>query len=389
MTRESFDDRGWSDAVGQLGGAEALEKEAREAGAFTRSRAVKCAVDLLRLCLAYCTCAQGLRSTAAWAEAVGLASLSNVALLKRLRKMAPWLELIVARLITAQAASPRGTRTSEERAVLSLARGRLIRLVDATVVSKASRAERAAGGVWRVHAVFDLDGASERFSAFELTDEREGERLDRAAVVPGEIRIADRAYLQGDRMAKVMAAGADILIRAPWNGARWLDADARSFDLVATLMKARRKGVVDMPVWIKATAKEPLRVRLVAIRKPQAAIDATVEKLEAEARAKGRKLQIETIVAAGWVILVTSLPLREFPADAIGGLYRLRWRIEIGFKHLKSGVGLARPPGEDPDLAKAHILCHLLMALLAEPHLSAHLGDSPRSAARRLRQAAA
>ena len=99
------------------------------------------------------------------------------------------------------------------------------------VVAKASRSERQAGGVWRVHAVFDLDGKTERFSAFELTDEREGERLDRAAVVPGEIRIGDRAYLQPARIAAVRAAGADVLIRAPWNGARWLDADGKSFDL--------------------------------------------------------------------------------------------------------------------------------------------------------------
>lgn len=379
MTRESLTNAGWSTTLDQLGGAGRLEQEAREAGAFERSRAVKNAVDLLRLALAYCLGSMGLRSTAAWAEAIGLASLSNVALLKRLRKMAPWLEQIVARLIAAQS-------DGQGR---SHANGRLIRLVDATVVAKASRAERQAGGVWRVHAVFDLDGGSERFSAFELTDEREGERLDRAAVVPGEIRIADRAYLQPDRMANVLAAGADIIIRAPWNGARWLDADGSPFDLIATLMKAKAQGVVDQPLWIKATAKEPLALRLVAIRKPQAAVRATIEKLEAEVRSKGRKLQIETIIAAGWVILVTSLPVETFPTNAIGDLYRLRWRIEIAFKHLKSGLGLARPPGDDPDLAKVHILCHLLMALLAEPLIADHLGVSPRSAGRRPRQQAA
>ena len=30
--------------------------------------------------------------------------------------------------------------------------------------------------------------------------------------------------------------------------------------------------------------------------------------------------------------------------------------IEIAFKHLKSGFGLERPPGEDPKVAKARIL---------------------------------
>jgi hypothetical protein len=92
MTRESLLNAGWLNTIERLGGAEKLEKEAREVGAFRRVREVKCAVDLLRLTLAYCLGAMGLRLTAAWAETVGLASLSNVALLKRLRKTVPWLE---------------------------------------------------------------------------------------------------------------------------------------------------------------------------------------------------------------------------------------------------------------------------------------------------------
>ena len=55
--------------------------------------------------------------------------------------------------------------------------------------------------MWRVHAVWSLD--DERFSCFELTDEKEGERLDRATVIPAwlchashgrEIRIAATPY---------------------------------------------------------------------------------------------------------------------------------------------------------------------------------------------------
>jgi hypothetical protein len=80
-------------------GADLLEREAREEKYFQRARAVASAVDLLRLAFAYCLGQTGLRLTAAWAETVGLASLSNVALLKPLRKMAPWLERMVGRLI--------------------------------------------------------------------------------------------------------------------------------------------------------------------------------------------------------------------------------------------------------------------------------------------------
>ena len=369
MASESLSKTEWLRIVDRIGGAALLEQEARELGAFGRARRIKCASDQLRLVLAYCWGTRGLRLTAAWAEAMGLASLSNVALLKRLRISVVWLERLVCRLLGAP---------SHERCVAA-AKGRPVRLVDATAVPKAGQDEREAGGVWRIHSVFDL--ASERFTAFELTDESEGEVIDRADVVPGEIRVGDRAYLQPDRVRKVLDQGADIVTRAKWNAARWLDGAGDRLDLVALLKKARGKGLIDQPIWIKGSAKEPIALRLVAIRKPKHARDVTIDKITRRARDMGRKLMPETLVAAEWVIIVTSLDRDEYPLAAISALYRLRWRIEIAFKHLKSGVGLASPPGHDPRSAKAYILCHLLLALLTEPLIVEHLGDSPRRAA--------
>jgi hypothetical protein len=366
MNRESLSNADWLHTVDRLGGAKLLEQEAREYGAFERARKVQCAVDQLRLVLAHCWGRRGLRLTAAWAEAIGLAALSNVALLKRLRNSAEWLERLVGRLIGA------GVR----EACAAAAKGRPVRLVDATSVAKAGRDAREAGGRWRIHSVFDL--ASERFTAFELTDESEAEVIDRADVVAGEIRVCDRAYLQPDRMAKVLDAGADIVVRAGWNNARWLDSEENRLDLIALLKKARGNGLVDQPVWIKGSAKQPIALRLVAIRKPKQARDLAIDKLQRHARDKGRNLLPETLIAAEWVIIVTSLNRRQYPLAAISALYRLRWRIEIAFKHLKSGLGLTGPPGDDPRSAKAHILCNLLLALLTEPLITEHLGDSPR-----------
>ena len=59
---------------------------------------------LLRLVLAYCLRQGGLRSTAAWASAMGLADISNVALLNRLRGCGDWLAALVGCLLAAAAA---------------------------------------------------------------------------------------------------------------------------------------------------------------------------------------------------------------------------------------------------------------------------------------------
>lgn len=369
MTRELLSNAEWLRAVNRLGGTELLEFEAREFGAFKRARKVASALDQLRLVLAYCWSGYGLRLAAAWAEAVGLASLSNVALLKRLRNSADWLERLVGRLVGGNPCA----------ADLAVAKGRPVRLVDATSVAKAGRSARESGGRWRIHSVFDL--ASERFTAFDLTDESEPEVIDRADVVPGEIRVADRAYLQADRVAKVLDAGADIVIRAKWNAACWLNTAGKRLDLIALLKKSRGKGLIDQAVVIETSAQKRIELRLVAIRKPKQTRDLSIEKIKRKARDKCRAVRPQTLVAAEWVIIVTSLDGEEYPLPAIGALYRLRWRIEIAFKHLKSVVGLASPPGCDPRSAKAHILCNLLLALLTEPLIAEHLGDSPRRAA--------
>ena len=79
------------------------------------------------------------------------------------------------------------------------------------------------------------------------------------------------------------------------------------------------------------------------------------------------------------MILVTSLKPEEFTTEDILALYRLRWRIELGFKRLKSLVGLKGPPGFDARSAKPYVLAHLLMILLLEPLID-EFEDSPRLA---------
>jgi hypothetical protein len=77
------------------------------------------------------------------------------------------------------------------------------------------------------------------------------------------------------------------------------------------------------------------------------------------------------------VILVTSLTPEAFPTADVLALYRLRWRIELGFKRLKSLIGLKGPPGADERSAKPYVLAHLLIILLLEPLVDG-IEDSPR-----------
>jgi hypothetical protein len=364
MTHESLLNELWQTALTRLGGTAAIEASAREKKAFLRGRAVACATDLLRLILAYCLGGMGLRSTSAWAASSGLADLSNVALLKRLRKCGTWMEHLAGTLLSA------GLRPG--------AAGRRIRLLDGTTVPKAGKEDKKNNGLWRLHCTFDLP--TERFSFVELTDEKGGERLDRTPFAKGDIAIADRGFMHPDPLAHILEQGADVIVRAGWKGARWLGQDGKSFDILAALAAAESTGVLDRPIWVARKKAEPLALRLVAFRKPPEAAEASRVKARQAAKREGYAISGGTLAAAEWVILVTSLDAKTFPTNAIGELYRARWRIEMAFKRLKSLIGLSAPPSQDTAVAKTWILAHLLMVLLLEPQVSAP-ENSPRMAA--------
>lgn len=361
MIHESLLTDGWEDFVGRLGGKASLEISARETKAFLRPRSIQSPVDMLRLILAYCLSGYGLRTVSAWAASVGLADIANTALLYRLRQSEQWLRELVDQALAQAAAQASG--------------GRLIRIIDGTCVPQAGAEAKCTNKLWRIHSAFSLP--HERFDYFELTDEKEGETLDRIPVIPGEIRIADRAYAQPERMAAVIEAGADLIVRAGWKSLRWLETDGERLDLLAELDKATAFGQIDRPVWIGCKGGPAIGLRLIALKKPPEAAQAARRKARRDAQREGYTVSQGTLAAADWVILVTSLNSQAYPAANVLALYRLRWRIELAFKRLKSVIGLKAPPGIDERSAKPFVLAHLLMILVLEPLID-EFEDSPR-----------
>jgi hypothetical protein len=276
-------------------------------------------VALLRLVLADCLRQGGLRSTAAWASAIGLADISNVALLNRLRGCGDWLAALVGGLLAAEARAA--------------SRGRLVRLIDATAVPKPGAAARRGNGVWRIHSAFNLP--AERFAFFEVSEEKGGERLDRIPVEPGEIRIADRAYMQPERIATILAAGGDVVVRAGWRNAAWLGARGEPVDLIAVLCDNAEHGLIDRPIWVcRRGDAPPLPLHLVAVasgRRQEGAAGRRSGPPQGTARgAKGRAPNLSGDPGSGRLgDPCHLLPPKAFATADILALYRLRWRIDI------------------------------------------------------------
>lgn len=189
-------DRCWSQLLAALPASLDLEATAKSTGALRRRRAISDPVSLLRLALGYGPGGLSLRGAAAWAELTGLASLSDVAVLKRLRGTGDWL----ARIVTALLAIRPRERERRHR----------LKLIDATTICP----PRTACALWRLHVAYDP--AQGRFDALQLTDERGGEHLERFGVARGDLVIADRGYARAGGLRHVINHGANFIVRAGW-----------------------------------------------------------------------------------------------------------------------------------------------------------------------------
>ena len=342
-----------------------LAATARARGAFTRAREVRDAETLLRLALAYGGCGMSLRETCAWAEASGVASLSDPSLLERLGKAAPWLGDMVGALIAEQAKVPAGRWA-----------GYRLRALDATSICQPG-ADRT---TWRLHVGYDL--ATGQVDHIELTDVHGAENLQRLSYAPGDIVLGDRYYARPRDLRPVIDAGADFIVRTGWNSLRLLHPNAVPFDLFAALAaQAEPEGEVQVRIHEGATGTpptEPLILRLVIRRKSPEQAEAEHKRLLKDAKKRGKQPDPRSLAAANYILILTSLPADAFSAADVLALYRFRWQIELAFKRMKSLAGLAGLPAKKPELARAWIYARLIVVLMAE-QIAGQVPDFPPS----------
>jgi len=337
----------WSYLLSMLPTKLDLEASAREKGALLRRRVVRSAETLLRLALAYC-CGLSLRQTSCWARVQGLGEISQVGVMKCLRRSSAWLGFLVATKLA-------------ERAECRQVGGFRLRLVDATTVS----APGSQGTDWRVHLGFDLGSLS--IDWVELTGAEGGESLSRFQVGPREVLIGDRGYAHARGLWSVRQAGGEFLVRLNWQNLPLQTPEGERFDLLQAARSLSDTEVREFGVQTVATRKVPgMPARVVMLRKSEEAAQQAREKILQDARKKGRQVNPRTLEAAGYIFLLTSLPADQLGAAEAMELYRFRWQVEMAFKRLKSLWDFGSVPVKDPDLARTYIYAKLLIAVLVE-----------------------
>src|ERR1700733_6496296 len=323
----------------------------RSSGAVRRLRGFPSLDAMLRTLLLHVGCGWSLRETSVQAKLAGIADVSDVTLLNRLRDAENWLRLMCQELW-----KENGVELQPSFG------GRMVRLVDATVVREPGKT----GSQWRIH--YSLRLPTLECDHFHLTSTRgtgAGERFGRFRFQAGELVLADAGYCHSAGIAAVAAQKADVCVRLSPHGLPVFDEKGKPFPLLKLLARLRKAGdLAGWPVWIKSDDRW-IAGRVCAIRKSQDAIVRAQRRLTLKEQT-GKTVNEITRRYTEYVLVFTTLPDSEASVDQVLEVYRLRWQVELTFKRLKSIAQIGHVPKHDDQSSRAWLYGKLLVALLSQ-----------------------
>lgn len=328
------------------------EEKAKELRALFIPKEFKEASTLLRVMLIHLNDGCSLRETSARASAGGLVKVSDVALLKRLRKCGPWFRWM-SEALARQLVGKGWVGFSDKR----------IRLVDASVVCEPG----ATGSTWRLHYGLDLSNLC--CDEVHVTDAGVGESLTRYEVKKGDVLMADRGLAHRRGIRHVVNHGGDVIVRMNLSNLPLEEESGKEIEWLTYLRQLKVGQVGDWQVWLR-DAQGRLPVRVCAVKKNAEQTRKAQEKLQKEAKRK-RSVQPQTLEAAGYVVVLSTLMAPS--AQSLLELYRSRWQVELAFKRLKSLLQLGHLKKTDPEGAKAWLQGKLFLATLIETLIA--IGD--------------
>lgn len=337
------------------------EQMAADSGALLRLRGFGDASHLLRTLMIHLLEGFSLRQTVVQARQLGIADISDVALLKRLNTSGEWFRQMAYSLMKDNV--PKGSWEI-------LPAGYDILLVDATCISKPG----STGTDWRVHYGMELPSLLCR--TLLVTDQTVGETLQNFEVVPKRLFVGDRGYSNRPGIAYVTDRGGDVLVRMNSGNLPLKTGNGKDFDLLRHL---RQLSTTDIGEWITHFIYNGVKVlgRVCAVKKSRIAAEMARQKILKTASKKQKTPKPETLEAAGYIYIFTTLSEAAISAENALEIYQGRWQVELAFKRLKSLLGLGALPKKDPFGAKSWIYGKLFAALLIETLIASAERFSP------------
>ena len=332
---------------------EGWEQKAKELGALRRCRKVPDARVLLRVLLMHLAQGCSLRETAVRARQGGVADLSDVAIMDRLRQAGEWFRWMNTELMQ---------RWVVRQPPAVFGEGWNVRVIDATQVNEPG----PTGSSWRLHYALGLPSLN--CSQLYLTDAKgkgNGETFRHFEVSPGDLLVGDRAYGRSCGVAHVVRNGGAVLVRFGWQNLPLWSTENRRFNLLAHLRRLHATVPGDWPVLVR-DGSQWVAGRVCAVKRSRQAAEQARRRVQRAAQKHSAKVLAQTLDAAGYVFVFTTQPQAALGPGKALEFYRGRWQIELVFKRLKSILGLGHLRKNDEQAARAWIEGKLLVAFLIE-----------------------
>ncbi|SDQ53397.1 Transposase DDE domain-containing protein [Pseudomonas grimontii] len=324
------------------------EAKAKELGALKFGRRFSGPESLLRTLLMYLSADCSMIETVQRARAGDWLELSDVGLLKRVNKSGPWLGWITEQLIQ---------QSPIVEVDCPALQGRRLLAVDGSVVTEPG----AVTSTWRLHYTMQI--STLRCCEVQVTSTKVGESLAQFTVQPGDVFLADRGFANRRGINHVLNGGGDVLVRMNLSSLPLKDEQGLPFEQLAQLRTLQPGQSGEWPAVMQGSNGN-VAVRVCAYRKTEEQRLEGERKLKRTGQKKQKKVQPQTVEAAGYVVVVTTLDCLD--AQGILALYRHRWQVELAFKRMKSLLGLSHLRKKNPEGAKAWLQGKLLVACLIE-----------------------
>lgn len=326
---------------------EALAKQHKVLEVQYGEAKITSASELLRLVLLHVGADLGLRQTVTLVAEGGGPKVSHVALHNKMRLAAPYLRALVGRL------TAMSVEASPERWA-----GYELALVDGSSFCGPG----ADGTDARIHLQLRLTDLSILSAIAE--DRSVGESFKRFPWREGQLALGDRGYANPPGIASVVEQGADVLVRVNRSALPMYEPGGERVDVMARLRALKGYMPRERPVVVRSREHgSEVHGRLISCRLPEA----EAEKARAWVRREhGGRASAETLEAARYVVLFTTVPAERMSMSMCLELYRLRWQVELAFKRWKSLCHFDRLPNHRDDTIQTWLYGKLLLAVLMQ-----------------------
>lgn len=332
-----------------------------DTGAVARLRGFASSETLLRTLLLHVARGFSLRETVVQAKLANLASVSDVALLKRLRNSEEWLRTLCVDLFRENgvALSSEGTASR-------------FRIVDGTIVKEPGKT----GSQWRILYSLQLPTLACDFFEMSPTEgQGTGESFRRLPVRPRDLILGDAGYWSTAGIEFVHQQGADVLVRVNPQSFVAFSPTGRRVGLLSRVRTLSQPGQIGEWAVVLQGPESRVAGRVCAIRKSEYAIEQAQRRLQRKASKRQTKTRPETLEYAKYVIVFTTQATAT-PAEILEH-YRLRWQIELVFKRFKTLAQLGHLPKHDERSSRAWLYGKLFVALLTQKLIRVGRAISP------------